>query len=110
MQDPQFGAPDLARAPVVWILRHGWVGSVLTWSVMIIELGIGASMFCATIFRRYALGATIVFHFAIIAFMGLFSFALVMIAVVALASLDTSPGKGVAHADRYQAVRPVVRL
>ena len=102
MQDPQYGAPDLVRAPAVWILKHGWVGLVLTWSVMIMELGIGASMFCAAIFRRYALVATIVLHSAIMILMGLFSFALVMIAVVTLASFDTSPRKGNPHAGGYR--------
>lgn len=110
MQDPQFGAPDAVRAPVIWVLKHGWVGLALTWSVVIIEISIGASMLCATIVRRYALGAAIVLHVAIMVLMGLFGFALVMIAVVALASLDTSPGKGIYHADRHQAIRPVVRL
>lgn len=98
VQDPEYGAPGLVRAPAVWILKHGWVGLVLTWSVMIIELGIGASMFCATIFRRYALVAAIILHSAIMILMGLFSFALVMIAVVTLASLDTSPRKETPYA------------
>ncbi|MEZ0109030.1 antimicrobial peptide system SdpB family protein [Catenulispora sp. EB89] len=104
MQDPQYGAPDLVRSPIVWILKHGYVGQVLTWSVMIIELGISVSMFCATVYRRYALVVAIAFHLAIMIFIGLFSFALIMIAVVTLASLETSLGKEDHHVDGSQSV------
>ncbi|MBS2531653.1 HTTM domain-containing protein [Catenulispora sp. NF23] len=110
MQGPQFGAPDAVRGIVVGLLRNGWVGPAVTWSVLIIETGIAVSMFCATAVRRYALVGAVVLHFFIMILMGLFAFALTMMAVIALASLNTSPRKVSTSADRNQPVRSVVRL
>jgi antimicrobial peptide system SdpB family protein len=109
MQDPEFGAPRPIRDAVVGLL-DGWAGSVVTWSVLFIELGIGAAMFCATAFRRYALVATVTLHFFIMMLMGLFAFALTMMAVVALTSLTTPARKAAPSADRDQAVRSLVHL
>ncbi|MEY9934524.1 antimicrobial peptide system SdpB family protein [Catenulispora sp. GP43] len=110
MQGPQFGAPDAVRGTVVGLLDIGWVGPVVTWSVLIIETGIAASMFCATAVRRYALVAAVILHFFIMILMGLFAFALTMMAVVALASLNTPARKVSTSADRDQRVRSVVSL
>ncbi|WP_344665005.1 HTTM domain-containing protein [Catenulispora yoronensis] len=110
MQDPQFGAPDPIRIAVSRLLNHDWLGSVLTWSVLIIEVGIGSSMFCVAIYRRYATVIAVAFHLFIMILMGLFGFALIMMAVVALASLNTSPRKAVTSADRDQSLRSVIRL
>ncbi len=110
MQDPQFGAPHPVRSLVGGLLAYSWVGSILTWSVLIIEIGIGVSMFCAVTVRRYALLAAVVLHLFIAVLMGLFCFALTMMAVVALATPSPFPRKAAIGADRDQPVRAIVRL
>ncbi|MFD0635525.1 HTTM domain-containing protein [Catenulispora yoronensis] len=109
MQDPQFGAPGLVRPAVDSLLRHGWLSSAAMWSTLAIEVGIGTAMLGGASARRYALGATIVLHLFIMTLMGLFGFALVMMATVAFASTTTPLRKAATSADRVQPVRSVVR-
>jgi antimicrobial peptide system SdpB family protein len=86
LNDPQFGLPPEARSLVEEALDPTWIGAIATWAVITTELGIGCSMLFRAGIRHWGLIMAICLHSAIILAMGLFSFGLIMISLLAVAS------------------------
>jgi len=86
LNDPQFGLPPEARSLVEEVLDPTWIGAMLTWAVITAELSIGFSMLFHAGIRHWGLIMAICLHSAIILAMGLFSFGLIMISLLAVVS------------------------
>ncbi|MBC3840268.1 HTTM domain-containing protein [Streptacidiphilus sp. 4-A2] len=86
--DPEFGFPGAVRPFAQQLLSHAWAADLLTWSVLVIETLIALSMAFGRRMRRIGLFLAILLHGAIILLMGLFSFGLVMIALLLTACAD----------------------
>lgn len=78
-QDPYFGALPAVRGALDWTVP------VFTWGTLVVELAIAVSAFCGRRWRLRALVAAAVLHAGIAVVLGLPSFSLVMIGVVAIA-------------------------
>jgi antimicrobial peptide system SdpB family protein len=87
--DPETGILRAVRPSAQQLLSHVWAMDLLTWSVLAVETLIALSMAFRRRTRRYGLVLAIVLHGAIILLMGLFSFGLIMIALVLAACADT---------------------
>ena len=86
VRDPSFGASgmtgDVARA-----LTEIPLGTaVLTWGTIALEVAVGALLLGGPEARRVALGLVIALHVGIIVFVGLWSFAVVMVGAVLVAT------------------------
>ena len=82
LNDPQNGLPLALRPLADHLLGPIWISAAVTWSVIAMELGIATSMLFRARVRRRALALAVCLHTAIILAMGLFSFGLVMIALL----------------------------
>jgi antimicrobial peptide system SdpB family protein len=92
LNDPQFGLPLGVRPIIEHLLTPAWVGVPVTWSVLVLEVSIAVTMLFGARVRRIGLALAICLHSAIILAMGLFSFGLIMIAMVMAASApETQP-------------------
>jgi len=92
--DPEYGLPGAVRPFAQHLLSHVWAADLLTWSVPAVEILIGLSMLLRRRTRIYGLTPAILLHGAIVLLMGLFSFGLIMIALVlaaACADMPTAP-------------------
>lgn len=92
--DPSEGLPSALLVALHPLVKSPALMATATWSVIAVELAIAISMFGRRPARTYALGAVIALHLAIMLIMGLFSFGLIMIAMVTIASVDGSIRKG----------------
>jgi len=95
LHDPYYGSPAFARPLVGAVVDTPPLVRGLTWGTIAIELAIAASMAGGPRVRRAALVLAIALHGSIIVMLGLASFGLIMIALLALASVS-----GVAAATR----------
>ena len=86
LNDPQFGLPPQVRGIAERVLAPGAVGTAVTWSVLVIECSIGASMLLGVRARRTGLVLGVCLHVSIIIAMGLFSFGLSMVALLTAVS------------------------
>lgn len=86
--DPEFGFPSVLQPFTQQLLSHAWGTDLLTWSALVIETLIALSMAFRRRTRRYGLVLAILLHGAIAILMGLFSFGLIMIALVLAACAD----------------------
>lgn len=82
---PLFGTSSLFRPLVEVILKSSLLTTMLTWSVLLLELVIAISIFSPDYkFRRFILITGIFFHVSIAVFMGIVSFSINMIACLIL--------------------------
>ena len=88
--DPEFGFPTAVNPLTQDVLAHAWATDLLTWSVPAVELLIAMSMASPGRIRRYALVPVVILHGAIILLLGLFSFGLIMIALVLASHVGAS--------------------
>lgn len=88
IHDPEFSAPEPLRPLLQHLLAHPWAMDLLTWSVLATETLIALSMAFGRRTRSYGLVLAVLLHGAIILLMGLFSFGLIMIALVLTACAD----------------------
>jgi antimicrobial peptide system SdpB family protein len=95
LHDPYYGPPSYARPVVGAVLDAPPLVRALTWGTIAVELAIAVSMAGGPRVRRVALVLAIALHGSIIVMLGLASFGLIMIALLALASVH-----GVAAATR----------
>jgi antimicrobial peptide system SdpB family protein len=86
--DPYFGIPTAVRGVVEPAFGSIVPVSIATWSVVAMELGIAVLILGGRRARLWALAFGIVLHSAIIVLLGLFSFGLVMISLLAAAYAD----------------------
>ncbi len=100
--DPETGFPSVVRPFAQSLLSHAWATVPLTWSVLVMETLIALSMAFRPRIRRYSLVLAILLHGAIILLMGLFSFGIIMIAIV-LAACAVSPAVRPTYAPIRQA-------
>jgi antimicrobial peptide system SdpB family protein len=82
LNNAQYGLPLGVRSVVEHLLAPAWIGAVVTWAVIAMEITIAMTMLFPTRVRRTGLAVTICLHSAIIIAMGLLSFGLVMISLV----------------------------
>jgi antimicrobial peptide system SdpB family protein len=98
LNGPVFGLPPAVRPDLEHLLALPWLSATVMWSVVLIEISIGVAMLFSPRVRRFALFLAVGLHGAIIIAMGLFSFGLIMIALVMAASetgrLQTGPAAG----------------
>ncbi len=92
--DPYYGPPAFIRPLVGAVLDAPPLVRGLTWGTIAIELAIAASMAGGPRVRRVALGLAIALHGSIAVMLGLASFGLTMIALLALASVDGGTAAG----------------
>ncbi|WP_083389297.1 sporulation-delaying protein SdpB family protein [Curtobacterium sp. MCBA15_007] len=91
LRDPFFGAsgplaPVLQAATTLPAVTVG-----VTWGAVIVEIAIGVLILCGPRSRSIALVLCVVLHGAIIITMGLWSFGLIMIAIVGIAAMPYTP-------------------
>jgi antimicrobial peptide system SdpB family protein len=92
LRDNMFGAAGWIRDLAVAMMSVPWLVFAITWGSIALELSVGLIILLGTDrLRRLALALAIVFHFGIIVTIGLWTFALVMIAAVALACIPARP-------------------
>ncbi|MFJ9847878.1 sporulation-delaying protein SdpB family protein [Streptomyces sp. NPDC101150] len=103
VHDPQFGIPGAVQPLAQQLLSHDWATSLFTWSVLAVETLIALSMPFGRRTRRCGLVLAILLHGAIILLMGLFSFGLIMIALVLATSADRQPGRSTSDNTRQTA-------
>lgn len=90
LQDAYFGStPELAA-----FLESGVLTTAITWGTILLESAIVISMFGNSTVRRIGLALAVVLHGGIILALGLASFGLVMISLVAAASSGRSEHSG----------------
>ncbi|MCT9620340.1 HTTM domain-containing protein [Curtobacterium sp. C2H10] len=91
LRDPFFGA----SGPLAPVLRAATtlpaVTVGVTWGAVIAEIAIGVLILCGPRSRSIALVLCVVLHGAIIITMGLWSFGLIMIAIVGIAAMPYTP-------------------
>lgn len=87
LQDAYYGAPATLRL----VESVPWLSPALTWGAVLIEAAIAIAVLGPAAARRAALVAGILFHVGIAAVLGLFSFGLVMIAVLLIACAPAKP-------------------
>lgn len=92
VRDPQFGVPAAVRPPVEHLLANHPVAATLTWSVIVVEIAIAASMAAGRRSRMAGTAAAACLHCAIILVMGLIGFGLIMIAATAV-TCTAAPGR-----------------
>ncbi|MBS2963809.1 hypothetical protein KGA66_12170 [Actinocrinis puniceicyclus] len=90
LDNPSYGAPALLRPLAEKVLSAPILAAPLTWGVIAIELSIAASTALPRRQRRVGLLLVILLHGAIILLMGLFSFGLIMIALMMAVNAGTS--------------------
>lgn len=90
-RDPMFGVSGLLTEPYLWLTGQPWGTLFLSWGAIIIEFAIAIMILTSARLRSTALVLAILLHSAFIVFIGLWSFALIMIGCVACA---TFPVKG----------------
>ncbi|MER8184442.1 sporulation-delaying protein SdpB family protein [Kitasatospora sp. NPDC094015] len=73
------------------VLANGWSVRALTWTVIVLELGIAGCMLAPGRPRRAAVPAAVLLHGGIALCMGLPGFALTMVGLVLLACADIGP-------------------
>ncbi len=113
LNDPQFGLPMAIRPTVEHIIATTGVGFALTWSVMAIEICIALAMLSPAPIRRFGVALAVCLHLAIVVAMGLFSFGLIMIALVLIGfgggSLSEYPyactSDGITNQERFSLLR-----
>jgi antimicrobial peptide system SdpB family protein len=84
LRDPLFGAPGWARGPIDAVTASGLGVLALTWVPLVIEFAIVLGLFAHRAVRPYLLVAGIALHLSIAMLMGLWSFAIAMIACLIL--------------------------
>jgi len=82
LEEPGWGLPAAARSLIVPLLSAGWASVLVTWGAVATELGIALAVLGSARIRRGGLRLAVCLHTAIILAFGLFSFGLIMIAVV----------------------------
>ncbi|QMU74624.1 HTTM domain-containing protein [Streptacidiphilus sp. PB12-B1b] len=102
--DPEFGFPGVVQPYAQQLLSHAWATDTLTWSVLVVETLIALSMAFRRRTRSYGVVLAILLHGAIIVLMGLFSFGLIMIAVVLAACTDMPTPRRASDQTRQEAV------
>lgn len=86
MNSTEFGLPLVLRTAADRLLDDAWAGAALTWGVIAVEIAIAVFVLCRVPARRAGLWLAVGLHAAIILFLGLFSFGLVMISSLMLAN------------------------
>jgi antimicrobial peptide system SdpB family protein len=86
LNDPQFGLPPELRGLIERFLVPAPMSAAITWTVLAIELSVGASMLLGIRARRVGFVLGVCLHAAIMAAMGLFSFGLIMISLLTVVS------------------------
>jgi antimicrobial peptide system SdpB family protein len=84
VRDPQFGVPAGIVPSVERLLTHPPLAAMLTWSIIVVEIGIAVSMAGGRRSRLAGTAAAVCLHAAIILVMGLVGFGLIMIAATAV--------------------------
>jgi antimicrobial peptide system SdpB family protein len=92
LNDPYSGLPIALRPVANAVLASPWVAAPLTWGVIALEVAIALSMLFGSGIRRLGLVISVLLHAGIIAAMGLFSFGLIMIALLLVVSVE-DPGR-----------------
>ncbi|WAH98854.1 sporulation-delaying protein SdpB family protein [Arthrobacter sp. MMS18-M83] len=92
-----FGFSDPVRVLLAPLLEHEATVSFLTWSVLALEFALGVTLVTPVVWRPYLFLLAALFHAGIALLMGLWSFALAMIAAdliltLPLTSVAFSPG------------------
>jgi len=85
-RDKSFGASGIIAPVLLWITGEPWGAAALTWGPIVIECAIAFFIFGGPRMRLLALSGAIVLHAGIIVTMGLWSFGLIMIGTVIVAT------------------------
>jgi antimicrobial peptide system SdpB family protein len=112
--DPGYGLPITARHALGPLIASGTAISLLTWGVIGIELAICACALSRRTVRRNGVWLAVLLHAGIMAAMGLFSFGLIMMALVLTLRLDDrdtvmpadSPGLQLLNALPAEGIQP----
>lgn len=88
VQDAHFGATAEFRA---FFEAAEWVIPPMTWGTLAAEASLALSAFCRPRIRRWALCVGLVLHIGIIVVLGLFSFGLIMIGLLAISASSAAP-------------------
>jgi antimicrobial peptide system SdpB family protein len=107
--DPVYGAPRWEYSHFATVLQNKPVVAAVTWGTIGTELAIAVCALLGRRARRRALVAAVLLHGAIVVAMGLFSFGLVMIALVMALCVD-SPAGGTAARTAGGTVDSAVRI
>lgn len=93
VRDAYYGVPDGLGRLLDPALGSYWFIALATWGTILAEVTIAASALAPSKARRVGLGVAVALHAGIIVFMGLFSFGLVMIALLVLACAGRDPAE-----------------
>src|SRR5579884_838883 len=83
---PGWNVPPGVRGLIEPLLSISWAGTAMTWGAVATEFGIAAATLGSPRIRRGGLVLAVCLHAAIILTLGLFSFGLIMIALVMIAA------------------------
>lgn len=86
VRDPSFGASGILGAVLRAMTAMPLGVALMSWGTIVVEVAIGLFLLFAKRDRRLALYAVVFLHVGIIVFIGLWSFAMVMIGAVTIAS------------------------
>jgi len=106
--DPNYGLAPALRHTAGPLLSSGAVIGLVTWSVIGMELGIAASALAGPRTRRVGVALAVLLHSGIVLAIGLFSFGLIMMALVLMLCLGG--GKVPAACSRTAKLSPVDRV
>jgi antimicrobial peptide system SdpB family protein len=82
--DPHLGGATWLMPVLRWIVDHGTLLTLVTWSVLAVEFALAAGLVVRSRYRPALLAAGITLHLGIMVIHGLFTFALTMIAALIL--------------------------
>jgi len=91
VRDPMFGASGFIYTVMHWVTSQPIGVAILTWGAILIELAIGVLILTPARGRLAALALDVMLHGFIIATIGLWSFALVMIGATVVAAAPHTP-------------------
>jgi antimicrobial peptide system SdpB family protein len=92
LHDPYYGPPPLLRSLLGPVFDAPAAVAVLGWATIVVECAVAVCMLGGRRVRRVALLLAVALHGGIIVLLGLFSFGLTMIALVALAGAAAGTG------------------
>jgi len=92
LNNSSFGAPLALRGFLNPLLEHGWFVVALSWGSILVEMAIALAMVAPEGTRLWGLRLSVVLHLTIIVLMGLFSFGLTMVGLVAIGCAESSLG------------------
>jgi antimicrobial peptide system SdpB family protein len=90
LRSPLFGVAGPLKPVLLWMSDNSLVVAAMSWGAILVEIVIAVFLLSPTRWRRIAFGCDLALHVGIIATMGLWSFALIMMGSAAIAAAPDS--------------------